>query len=290
MITATGSHDIQNTAQQAFWSGGPGEAWVAHQAQLDELHAPVSDRLIRAAAPGPGERVLDIGCGAGATCLLAGPLTAPDGQVLGLDISTPLVTLARKRIAAAGLENVTVELADAQTRPAGDVAFDLAISRFGLMFFEDPVAGFRNIAGLLRPRARLVFACWAPVEHNPWFGLPMRAAVARLGPPEPSDPDAPGPLAFRDRTRVAGILEAAGFWAVQSRAVDLDLPLAGGLEAAVDLFRHVGPVSRHLRDKGGDAADLAAILDGVRELLAPFAGPDGIRVPARINLFEARSA
>lgn len=281
---------IHNTAQQAFWSGDPGQAWVAHQARLDELHGPVADLLIRTAAPGPGERVLDIGCGAGATCLVAGPLVAPDGQVLGLDISRPLVTLARARIAAAGLGNVTVEIADAQTGEAGDAPFDLALSRFGLMFFADPVAAFRNIANRLRTSARLVFTAWAAAKHNPWFDLPLRAAVARLGPAEPGDPDAPGPLAFRDRDRVAGILEAAGFWNVQARAVDLELPLDGGLEAAVDLARHVGPVKRHLRDKGGDEADLAAILEGVRTAFAPFETRAGLRIPARINLFEARSA
>ncbi len=280
---------IKNTAQQQFWSGDPGQAWVAHQARLDELHAPVAELLLREAAPEPGAHVLDIGCGAGATCLQAGARVSPGGRVLGLDLSEPLLALARRRIAAAGLDTVTVEAGDAQVRAPRGEGFDLAISRFGVMFFEDPVAAFRNIAGLLRPGARLVFAAWGPSEHNPWFDLPMRVAVDRLGPAEPGDPDGPGPLAFRDRARVEGLLEAAGLCSIRSRAVDTELPLSGGLEAAAELTQHVGPVKRHMRDRAGDAADMTAILEGVRGVFAPFETEAGLRVPARINLFEART-
>lgn len=280
---------VTNEAQRDYWSEGPGRHWVAHQAELDAIHAPVAELLLTAAAPRPGERLLDIGCGAGATCLMAAPMVAPAGEVTGIDISAPLVARARERVAEAGLRHVTIELADAQTLPRPARPWDLAISRCGLMFFDDPVAGLRNVANLLAPDARLVFAAWAGAEHNPWFRLPLEAAAERLGPAAPNDPDGPGPLAFRSRERVEALLARAGYLHLASREAEVRLVHPGGLDGAVSLARHVGPVARYLRDKGGDAADLAAILDRLRGAFAAFETKADFAVPARVNLFEART-
>lgn len=280
--------NVANSLQQDFWNGDPGRKWVALQIELDRLHGQAGDLVVEAAGPKSGQRVLDLGCGAGAICLLTGPLVAPDGTVLGLDISAPLVARAQDRIAETELQNVTVAVADVQTMSPPAQLFDLAVSRFGLMFFEDPIAAFGNIRAFLKPGGRLVFVTWAGSEHNPWFRLPMAAAVERLGPAEPGDPDAPGPLAFRDRDRVTEILDRAGFADIQSREVALNLIVGGGVEGAARLVQHVGPIARHLREMNGDDKDLAAIVDTLRQDFARFVQGDELWIPARVNLFEAR--
>jgi SAM-dependent methyltransferase len=274
-----------NAAQRAFWNDAPGRNWITHEAALDALHAGVTGILLAAAVPAPGERILDVGCGAGATTIAFAAAVGPTGTVTGLDISEPLLARAAERARDAGAANVAFIHADAAHHPLDGMTCDAVVSRFGLMFFAHPVAAFRNIATALRPGGRLVFAAWAGPEVNPWFTLPLEAAVARLGAPEPTPPDAPGPMAFRDRDRVLGILDAAGLidTRAEPRAVDLCLP---DLEAAVALTSHVGAATRLIRDKGGNEADARAIAEGVRERLASYVDATGLRIPAEITLFS----
>jgi hypothetical protein len=157
------------------------------------------------------------------------------------------------------------------------------------MFFADPVAAFRNIARALAPGGRLVFVAWAGPEHNPWFTIPQRAAVARLGPVEPTPPEAPGPMAFRDAARVTGLLEAAGLRDARAEAIDLGLANPGGLDAVMSLVGSIGALPRVLREKGGTPEDRAAILADVRATLARYATPEGIRLPARVIVYSARA-
>ena len=273
--------------QRAYWNGPPGESWVANQAALDALQGGVSALLLAEAAPGPGDRVLDIGCGAGETTLAVARAVGPRGTVTGVDISEPLLARARRRAEAAEAGNAVFLHADAALHRFEPESADLVVSRFGLMFFADPVAAFRNLAPALAPGGRLVFVAWAAADRNPWFSLPLAAAVERLGPAAPSDPDAPGPMAFRDIGRVTRILAEAGFARAEGAVRTVDLHLPGGLEAAADLALRIGPATRHIRDKGGSEDDVRAIADGVRARLAPFVTGDGIRVPATVNLYRA---
>lgn len=277
-----------NVDQAEFWNAEPGMNWVRLQPDLDAIHAGVLAMLMRACDARPGERVLDIGCGAGASSLALAAAVGPTGWVEGVDISTPLLARAAERARAAGLGNVRFLLADAQDHAFDPGSFDLAASRFGVMFFEDPVAAFRNIAAALRrPGGRCVFAAWAGAEHNPWFAWPQRIAVERLRVPEPPATDAPGPMAFRDIDRVCGVLRAAGFGRCAGEAVDLDLHHPGGLDAATHLVTYVGPIARLLRERGAGGAERDAMVGEIAEAFAPFVSDDGIRVPARINLFTA---
>ncbi len=276
-----------NAAQRDYWNGAPGQGWVANQAALDALHAGVTRLLLDEAAPAPGARLLDIGCGAGDTTLAFAAAVGPRGTVTGVDISEPLLALARDRAEAADIDTATFLHADAALHRFDPASVDQIVSRFGLMFFADPVAAFRNLATALRPGGTLVFAAWAGADRNPWFSLPLAAAVERLGPSAPSDPDAPGPMAFRDIARVTAILAAAGLSDPSGTARTVDLHLPGGLDAAADLALRIGPATRHIRDKAGTADDARAIAAGVRERLAPFATPDGLRVPATVNFYRA---
>jgi SAM-dependent methyltransferase len=277
----------ENAAQREYWNGPAGENWVANQAPLDALMAGITAALLDEIAPAPGQRILDVGCGAGETAIALARAVGPTGTVTGVDISEPLLSLARDRAGKAGVGNLVLLDADAAVYPFEAESVDRVISRFGLMFFADPVAALRNIATALRRGGDLVFVAWAAADRNPWFSLPLAAAVERLGPPEPGSPDAPGPTAFRDIARVVGILEAAGFAEPRGEERSVDLSLPGGLEAVADLSLRVGTATRHIRDKGGSEADARAIAAKIKERFAPFVTADGIRVPAVVNLFRA---
>jgi hypothetical protein len=157
------------------------------------------------------------------------------------------------------------------------------------MFFADPVAAFRNLRSALRSGGRIAFVAWAGPEHNLWFAGPHRIATARLGATAATPPDAPGPMAFQDLDRVRRILSDAGFSRCDGRSVAVDLHHPGGLEAIERLVTVVGPVARILREKKGTEEDKAAITAEVRALFAQFRSIDGIRVPARINVFTGLS-
>ncbi|EPX83664.1 class I SAM-dependent methyltransferase [Salipiger mucosus] len=276
-----------NAAQQAFWSTGPGQHWVRLHRELDTLHTRLTDLILQAARPQPGARVVDIGCGAGAVAIAAAQQVGPSGHVLGLDISEPLIEVGRDRAASlACAPDFTV--ADAQTWAHEGAPFDLCLSRMGLMFFADPVAGFANILGHLRPGGRLVFAAWAAAEHNPWFSRTKALAAERLGPGTPGDPDAPGPMAFRDTARVLDLLSRAGATDARAEVHDTTLESPEGAAAAAELTQHIGPVPGLLRETGGTDTDRAAITAGIRAAFAEYEDEDGCHVPARVNLFHAR--
>jgi SAM-dependent methyltransferase len=278
-----------NADQRTFWNADPARNWVAFQPQLDAQLVEVTDRLLAACAPRSGERVLDVGCGAGGSTFALAEAVGPRGEVLGLDLSEPLLARAEERRRELGLGNVRFETGDAEDHPFAPGGFDLAASRFGVMFFADPVAAFRNIARALAAGGRLAFVAWAGPEHNPWITIPLGAAVARLGPVAPTPPDAPGPMAFRDASRVVGLLEAAGLRDARAEPVDLGLANPGGLDAVMELIGNIGPLARMLREKGGTAEDRAAILAAVRAEFAAFATGDGVRLPARVIVYSART-
>jgi len=175
-----------NADQVAFWNSPAGEKWVRNQAEMDMTLAPLTEMLLARAAPAPGQRVLDVGCGTGTTVLQLAGAVGPGGHVQGLDVSEPMLALARQRVAAAGAGNVDLVLDDAQTFAFDAGSRDLVFSRFGVMFFADPPAAFANLRRALVPGGRLVFVCWADLADNPWFKVPRDAAIARLGPVPPT--------------------------------------------------------------------------------------------------------
>ena len=172
----------------------------------------MNDRLLDRIKPTVGDRVLDIGCGTGALTMDCAVHVGDVGSVTGLDISDVLLARASKRRQHERVAQAEFLLADAQTHPFEPEAFDKVISRFGTMFFSDPVAAFTNMKTALRPGGRLTIVAWAPMADNPWFRIPHDAAVARLGKPSPVADNAPGPLAFQDTDYVLQILRDAG-WA-----------------------------------------------------------------------------
>lgn len=272
-----------NADQAAFWGGDAGQKWVMHQALLDAQMLPVLQGVLRRADLAAGHHVLDVGCGTGQSTLMAADLVGHEGHVQGADISAAMLALAEARTKDA--PQASCACVDVATHPFEDAGFDRVISRFGVMFFDDPVAAFANIRRAMKPGALICFASWGQIERNPWFTLPARIAKEVIGTPPKSDPDGPGPFAFRDITKVAGILRAAGLREVQGHAEDMHFTLPGGARDMARLTSHIGPAEGTQRYFNSDAATRQRLLDRLEEGFAAF--PDHA-VPAEINFFTAR--
>lgn len=272
-----------NAAQSEYWNSAVGQTWAALQRQLDRQLEPLGKAGIQALAPLSGESILDIGCGAGATSLALAAAVGRTGRVLGVDISEPMLAVARGRQRLTDGSFPTFSMADVQTADLGTAAFDAAFSRFGVMFFADPTAAFANIRGALKPDGRLTFVCWRPLAENAWQRVPLEAARPVLPPLAAGDPLAPGPFAFADPDRVRGILTDAGFTKVTLTPFDA-LIGSGSLEETLALALEVGPLSRALRDHP-DCRDAA--LGVVRQALAAYVTEAGVMMPAAIWVVTA---
>jgi SAM-dependent methyltransferase len=250
---------------RAFWNGPIGERWVAHQEKLDRSMAPLTEALFRAAHLAPGERVLDVGCGTGTTLRAISTAVGATGSVVGVDISAPMLALARER--TRDIPNVTIIEGDAGVL-ALDPPVDAIVSRFGVMFFADPVAAFTNFRRVLRPSGRIVFVAWRTPAENEWVRVPLAAVESVLGPAAPTLPDAPGPFAFADRARLERIMTDAGFAKVAIERFDATMTIATtGVEEAVTHATMVGPASRRLTDASDEARPRA--IEAIRNALTP---------------------
>lgn len=279
-----------NLAEKEFWNSNSGKKWVDFQNELDTLTAAVKDRLLQRAALKSGERVLDIGCGSGAVSMGAALLVGNKGDVLGADISQPLLDCAKSRIPEVLDGNIDYILADAQTHDFKMEHFDVVVSRFGVMFFAEPVAAFENIAKALRPGGRMSFVCWSHFADNPWFSIPRAAAIAQMGTPAPMPPRAPGPTAFADVDYALGVLKGAGLVSASVATETVNLLYAGGVEDAANLASNVGPASRIVKEFNGTPDDLAAIKEKVAGGLQQYAVEGGVKIPAILSFYEAIKA
>ena len=278
---------IANTAQHEFWNTVAGPRWVGLGGLVEQRVLPVNDLLLARSAVAAGESVLEIGCGTGAATVPFAQAVGEHGRVVGVDISEPMLAGARKRIAESGLGNVSLIEADAQVHPFEPDRFDLITSRFGVMFFADPVAAFRNMLPAARPGGRLCFACWAPLEENQHWLIPYEVALRRLGPPAPSDPRAPGPLALSDPGYVRSILETAGFAQV---AIARETPeiIGSTPEEEADYACAMGPPARLIDEKEPDKAVRETIRREMVEAFAAYAQGKEMRLPSTVFLVTAR--
>jgi ubiquinone/menaquinone biosynthesis C-methylase UbiE len=278
----------QNADQIAYWNGPGGVRWAERQASQDILLAPVAEILIDRAKPAPGERVIDVGCGSGATTNAFAQKVGLSGHVFGIDVSGPMLDRARQVTPKEA--PVDYALADATVYPFDPESFDLLASRFGVMFFADPVRSFANLRRALRPTGRLAFACWREPRENPWMITPLQAVYQHVPKLPQMAPEDPGPFAFASEERVRRILGEAGFKdiALEACPLALDLAIGRGLEAAVQGALEIGPASRAL--DGHPAEVRAAAANTVRETLARFVDGSSVRLPGSIWLVTARAS
>lgn len=276
-----------NHAQIQYWNEVAGPKWRARHEILDRQLRVAGIAGMDAVGVSAGERVLDIGCGCGDTSLELARRVGPEGAVLGIDVSGPMLEAARDR--AKSVPHLKFVQEDAQTSNLGEGAFDVAYSRFGIMFFADPERAFANLLRALRPAGRLGFVCWQAVQLNPFMYEPVAAAATVMPLPPRPPPDAPGPFALADPERSTRILEQAGF---QSVTVDdwQGKIEVGELSTALDFFCEVGPLSAALREADAGPELREKVLRAVRETLSGYETPDGIRMPVALWLVTARKS
>lgn len=274
-----------NQDQITYWNGPAGDKWAQYNSDIDRNLAAVDETLLKFAGPQPGERVLDIGCGAGTTSRMLAEAVGPGGTVTGVDISQPMLALARSRV---HVKNIQFIEADATHYPF-QPDFDLIFSRFGVMFFTDPVAGFANIRKAAAKDGRLTFVCWRAAEENEWVSMPYRIAKPFLPEQVAAPAHAPGPYSFADPDRVHGILGDAGFSDIRIEKFDGLMDLGPSPEQASFQMTHLmGSTARALAglDEGGRAKVRQAVADGFRALQA---GEENIRLGFACWLVGARS-
>jgi SAM-dependent methyltransferase len=277
-------------APQFDWNGPNGDRWVENQSRLDRMLKPYGDALAAAAGPVRGERVLDVGCGAGATSFDFAGRVGPEGHVVGVDISEALIRRARD-IARDQAPAVEFRLADAGAVMFEPV-FDRIVSRFGVMFFDDPVAAFANLRAALKPGGAMTFVCWRGPQENDWTRLPM-TAIRDIAPPlPPGNLEAPGPFAFADRDRVARILAEAAFTDIDIRPFDHPVLFGVGetpgaaVEDAVSNAIKVGPLERALADQPDDVRVQA--IEAVRQAYAARLSAEGVVIEGAAWIVTAR--
>lgn len=259
---------MSNQEQADFWNGDAGQRWVEFSDRLDVMLLPFAELVLEKANITDSDDVIDIGCGAGALSLMA---SRNARSVLGVDISRPLVELARTRVNEMG--SLQFSEADAAAMDT-DKKRDLVISRFGVMFFTDPVGTFKTIRGQLSDTGRMVFACWRSPVHNMWAQAPLEAAMPFLTQAlAPPDPNAPGPFAFADKDYLTSMLAEAGWSNVVVAEWSGDIQLPGKDAREISAFMmEMGPLSKIIKDQDLDMAPIQAALT---EHLSEKAAPDG---------------
>ncbi|SES65671.1 class I SAM-dependent methyltransferase [Oceanicella actignis] len=278
------------------WKGRVGAEWADKADALDTLLGPSGEAAMRALGPLEGRRVLDLGCGAGATAFALARAAGPRGEVVGVDVSPPLLERARRRLAERPMPDAAplrFVLADAaRWRPDDGAPFDALYSRCGAMFFDDPPAAWAHLRSLTAPGAPLAIACWRGPELNLWASLPLRACADLLAPAPPPAPGAPGPFAWADPARVVPVLEGAGWREVAFTPFDHEVAPELGDDPdpaarAADFAMRIGPLASRL---AGAPADLRA--EAARRLRAAMAAhlrEGAVRLPASAWIVTARA-
>jgi ubiquinone/menaquinone biosynthesis C-methylase UbiE len=273
-----------NAQQIALWNGCAGRGWVEAQDSLDRLFEPFEEILVEAVAGRKARRVLDVGCGTGSTTLAVARQIGPQGVTVGIDVSAPMIALAKQRAALSSAPPRFI-CADAQTYAFDDRSFDMIISRFGTMFFDESVRAFANLRRAATPKAVLHTITWRSPAENPYMTAAERAA-APLFPEMPARrPDEPGQFAFADRTRVCSILEKSGWSEIDIRPLDVACTLP--VRELDDYIARLGPLGRILQQV--DEHKRARIIEAVRGAFAPFVDGDQVRFTAACWLVGARA-
>ncbi len=275
--------EVANAEQLAAWNGDEGEHWSTHEDHYDLAARVYSELLVDLAAIQPGEQVLDLGCGNGASTRDAAR-AARDGSAVGIDLSSQMLDVARRRAAEEGLDNTSFVHGDAQVYAFPPEAFDVVISRFGAMFFADPVAAFTNVAGATRSGGRVALVAWQELSRNEWLTA-IRGALAQ-GRDLPTPPAGmPGPFGFADPDRVRTILTEAGFHDVRIDEIEATSTLGVDVDDAFEFIGEVGIVRGLLQDLTPAQQEVA--LEELRATFAAHARPEGVVFGSRAWMIRA---
>jgi SAM-dependent methyltransferase len=274
-----------NAEQAEDWNGASGRHFIDERQRWERMRDRLTARLLAAARIQDGENVLDVGCGCGDTTILAARAT-PSGYALGADVSRIEVAEARRLAAGAGVVNARFEVADAQVHPFPAGTFDVVLSTFGVMFFDDPAAAFGNLRTALRRGGRLAFLCWRTRDENPFFTFGFAAAAAKLDLRETPGPDAAFSLA--DRGQVGTLLSGAGFGSVECATVDEPMLIGRDLDDVLEYERTFTSAQEVLTWLS--PAQASELTRQVRDHLVPYTSPAGVTMPAAAWLVTAQAA
>ena len=281
---------MANEQQTEFWSGSGGEYWVVNQQQMDTMLEPLGAQALARIDLNNVHHVLDIGCGTGSTTLdIAARL--PDGaRVTGADLSVPMTDYARSRLAPEGVSNADFMTCDLQLDKLDPGKFDAAFSRFGVMFFDQPVVGFSNIRSAMKSGAPLAFVCWQTPRENLWHSLAVATAKKFIEMPAAPEPRAPGPFAFADTDYVTAILTDSGFGdiVIEPHTQTVELFSGQDVRDAAENFARINPIiSAFMTEAGDDKAE--PLIDGLADALAPYHQNGALHFPSATWLVSAHA-
>jgi len=282
--------DKANAGMSEFWNGKGGESWVSREARLETSLRPFGQQAMAAGAITAGQRILDIGFGCGDSSIELAGKVGPEGQVHGVDISVAMVDAAEKKATQKGISNVSFECADAQIKAFPVDNYDLVFSRFGVMFFDDPIGAFKNIYSALKPGGRLAFICWAPREENAWVGLPLQAVAKHLTLPAPPGLDEPGPFSLSEEARVSRILGAAGFSNIAVESFQTPFVLGGDVDEALSFLMQLAPSGGAINNAESDEETRARIALDMAKMLKSYDSEKGVTMAAAALLVTALKA
>jgi len=284
---------VTNIDMHEFWSGHGGHKWLRFQEILKKGLSVFGQEAIIAASIDTGNKVLDIGCGCGDTTFDIARLVGRYGHVHGVDISNLILNEAsysdRSRDEKRYLHNLSFECADAQSHKFVPNIFDVAYSRFGVMFFSNPVAAFINIRQTLQPDGRLAFICWQPVAANQWVSLALDVVENYISLPPSSNPEEPDAFSFGDPERVEQILEIAGFVDISIQNYETQFNIGADLDEAVTFLTHLGPASGVIESLEFSSATRGHIITDLFETMAPYETEDGVNLKAATWIVTAKS-
>jgi len=280
-------NDLVNVDMSELWNGGGGLNWMRFQNRLEKSLTPFGQQAISTAMFTKNERILDVGCGWGDTSFEIAQNVGSNGYVRGIDISELILRQARSQTASFRLNNISFECVDAESHNFEAIEYDVIFSRFGIMFFNDPVAAFKNIRTALKKNGRIVFICWQSVNANQWVNLPIEITEKYTALTQQIDPEAPGGFAFGNSNRVLQILKDAGFVDVKVEPFKTKFNVGKNLDEAIEFLSHLGPASSVLDDPKINDEIKSNIIKELRNTLALYQTSQGVELDAATWIFTA---
>ena len=278
--------DDKNIKQKQFWSGAGGDVWVDKQREMDIMLNPLGQKAIKQLILEEHTKILDIGCGCGATTIEIAKMI-PKGHVTGLDISIPMLDRAEKFASEMSLSNIDFQVKDVQTEEISSNHYDIAFSRFGVMFFEDPYEAFKNINQAIKENGQLVFVCWQNPSLNPWQSLSLQVIKEYLDLPSPP-PKSPGPFAFEDKDYIEDILKGTDFKDISIADNQEDIVMFSGksIREACEDYLTINPVvTEMLKNSGNELKE--EILEALIAKFSSFHNNDGLLFPSATWIVSA---
>ena len=277
----------KNIKQKQFWSGAGGDVWVDKQREMDIMLNPLGERVIQGLDLKEETKILDIGCGCGATTLEIAKIVN-QGEVIGVDISEPMLERATQTASDMALTNISYQVKDVQVDEMPNKYFDIAFSRFGVMFFEDPFEAFNNINHSLKDDGQLSFVCWQHASLNPWQSLSIQVIKEFLDLPAPP-PKSPGPFAFEDKSYIEEILNASGFRDIEIKDNQEDIVMFSGksIREACEDYLTINPVVTEML-KNSPTELREEILEALIGKFSDFHNNDGLLFPSATWIVTAK--